>query len=127
MTNKPNKPADVDEYIAGYPPDVQVLLKRIRKTIRKAAPEAVETIKYDIPTYVQHGNLVSFAGYKQHIGVYPIPAGDAAFQADIAPHSTKKSTARFPLDQPVPYDLIGRLVQFRVKEQQAKAAGKLKR
>lgn len=127
MTDNPNKPADVDEYISGYPPEVRELLEKVRQAIRITAPEAVETIKYGIPTYVLHGNLVSFAGYKQHIGVYPIPAGDAAFQAELAPHRTSKSTARFPLDQPVPYDLIGRLVKFRIEEQQAKAAGKKKR
>lgn len=126
MTDKPNKPSDVDEYIAAYPPEVRERLEKVRKTIRKAAPDAVETIKYGIPTYVLHGNLVSFAGYKQHIGVYPIPAGDADFQAELAKHRTMKSTARFMLDQPVPYDLIGRLVQFRVKEQQQRADAKRK-
>ena len=126
MTDNPNKPADVNDYIAGYPPEVRELLEKVRQTIRKAAPEAVETIKYGIPTYVLHGNLVSFAGYKQHIGVYPIPAGDTAFQADLALHRTSKSTARFPLDQPVPYDLIGRLVKFRIEEQQANGAKKRK-
>ena len=124
MTDNPNKPADVDDYIAGFPPEVRELLEKVRKAIRKAAPDAVETIKYGIPTYVLNGNLVSFAGYKQHIGVYPIPAGDAAFQADLAPHRTMKSTARFPLDEPVPYDLIGRLVRFRVQEQKGRAAAK---
>lgn len=122
----PNPSKEVDDYIAGHLPEVQKRLNKIRSTIRKAVPEAEETIKYGIPTYVLHGNLVSFAAYKQHIGVYPIPAGDAGFQAALDPYHTMKSTARFPHDAAVPYDLIERLVKFRLAEQQARAAAKRK-
>jgi uncharacterized protein YdhG (YjbR/CyaY superfamily) len=111
-------PQTIDEYIAGYPPDVQKILKKIRTTIRKAAPKAAETIKYQMPTYTLNGNLVSFGVYKQHIGIYPVPAGTKKFQREIAGYRSAKSTVRLPLDEPIPLDLIGQLVQFRVKENQ---------
>ncbi len=109
-------PRTIDEYIAGFPRDVQVILRQIRLTIRKAAPEATETIKYQIPTFTLQGNLVSFAAYKNHIGIYPVPRGTERFQKQVAVYKSAKSTVRLPLDKPVPFELIRSLVKFRVKE-----------
>ena len=120
-------PQTIDEYIAGFPPDVRMLLEQIRATIKHAAPDAQEAIKYQIPTFVLHGNLVSFAGYQNHIGFYPVPTGMEAFKDELAPYVAGKGTARFPLDQPIPFDLISRIVQFRVQENLDKAAAKRKK
>jgi uncharacterized protein YdhG (YjbR/CyaY superfamily) len=114
-TNQP-VPKDINAYIAGFPPDVQKILKKIRMTIRKAAPDAEETIKYSMPTFTLKGNLVHFAAYKKHIGFYPVPRGVEPFKTELKAYEGEKSTARFPLDKPVPYDLITRIVKFRVKE-----------
>ncbi len=116
MSPKQAAPTTIDAYIAGFPPDVQRTLRKIRLTIRKAAPQAEEAIKYQMPTFTLYGNLVSFGVYKQHIGVYPVPAGTQKFQQEIAPYRSAKSTLRLPLDEPIPFDLISQLVQFRVKE-----------
>ena len=125
-TNK-DIPKDMDEYIASFPEDVQERLRKVRATIREAAPEAQETIKYGMPTFTLKGNLVSFAVYKQHIGVYPVPAGNDAFGREIAVYKAEKSTARFPLDQPIPYELIRELVRYRVNENLERAAVKATR
>lgn len=119
-------PTSVDAYLASCPPAVRPLLEQLRQLIRKAAPQAVECIKYQMPTYVQHGNLLSFGLYKTHIGLYPIPAGDAAFQVAVAPYRAAKSTLRFPLTKPLPLALIRQIVQFRVAENQAKARARKK-
>lgn len=108
--------ATIDEYIAGFPDDVQKILEKVRATIRKAVPDAEEAIKYEIPAYVLNGNLVFFAGYKSHIGIYPVPAGTQKFQKAIARYKAGKGTLRFPLDEPIPYDLIAEVVKYRVKE-----------
>jgi len=113
---KPAAPTTIDEYIIRFPPAVQKILRKIRLTIRKAAPQAGEAIKYQMPTFTLHGNLVSFGVYKQHIGIYPVPAGSQKFQQEIAPYHRSKSTLRLPLDEPIPFDLISQLVQFRVNE-----------
>ena len=114
MISNQNKPNSIDEYIASTPRDVQPILEEIRKTIRRAAPEAKETIKYQMPTYTLNGNLISFAAYKKHIGLYPAPEGDAEFNHRLAVYKTEKSTVRFPLDEPVPYDLVGEIVHYRL-------------
>ncbi len=119
-------PETIDEYIAGFPPDVQKILKKIRATIRQAAPGAEETIKYRMPTFTLNGNLVFFAAFKQHIGFYPIPTGIAQFKRELAPYKVAKGSVQFPLDQPIPYDLITKIVKFRVKENQAKARARAK-
>jgi len=107
----------IDEYIKTFPKDVQSLLQGIRQTIRKAAPEAVETISYQMPTFKLNGRfLVSFAAWKHHVAMYPIPSGTETFKKKISEYKGAKSTARFPLDKPVPYDLVTQLVTFRVKE-----------
>ena len=120
-------PKDMDEYIASFPEDVQERLKKVRATIHEAAPEAQETIKYGMPTFTLKGNLVSFAGYKRHIGLYPVPAGSDEFNRQMAAYKAEKSSARFPLDKPIPYELIGELVRYRVNENLEKAAVKATR
>ena len=116
--------ADIDEYIAGFPGDVQKLLQKIRKTIKKAAPTAEEAISYAIPTFRLNGNLVHFAAYQNHIGLYPAPRGVAEFEIDMARYGGGKGTARFPLDEPIPYELIARITTFRVGKNMESAAGK---
>lgn len=119
-------PRDIDEYIAGFPADVRKLLERIRRTIRKAAPGAEEAIRYRIPTFTLNGNLVHFAAYKEHIGFYPAPTGIERFKRELSAYGSGKGTLKFPLDEPIPFDLIGKVVKFRVQENLAKA-GKAKR
>lgn len=125
----PDQPAPktIDEYIAGFPPDLQAILQNIRATIHAAAPDAQETISYQMPTFTLHGNLVHFAAFKQHIGFYPTPSGTAQFQAALAVYKGGKGSVQFPLDQPIPYDLIAEIVKFRVAENEAKAAAKRKK
>ena len=113
---KNNAPEDIDEYIDRFPGNVQELLQKIRKTIQKAAPDAVEAISYGIPTFRLNGNLVHFAAFQSHIGFYPAPRGVAEFKDDMARYEGGKGTARFPLDQPIPYELITRMVKFRVQK-----------
>ena len=111
----------IDEYISGFPAEVQEILEKIRQTIHKAAPEAGETISYQMPTFKMKGNLVHFAAFKNHIGFYPTPSGTEAFQKELARYKGGKGSIRFPLDQPIPYSLIERIVKFRVKEQKEKS------
>lgn len=120
-------PQTIDEYIAGFPPDIQAILQQIRMTVRAAAPEAQETISYQMPTFTLHGNLVHFAAFTNHIGFYPTPSGMEEFEQALSPYKGGKGSARFPLDQPIPYDLIDAIVRFRVAENQAKAATKRKK
>jgi uncharacterized protein YdhG (YjbR/CyaY superfamily) len=110
----------VDDYIAGFPPEVQEKLQKLRATIREAAPEAQEAISYQMPTFKLNGNLVHFAAYKKHIGFYPAPSGIEAFKEALAPYPTSKGAIQFPLDEPIPYDLVSKIVAFRVKENLAK-------
>jgi uncharacterized protein YdhG (YjbR/CyaY superfamily) len=117
-------PRNIDEYIAGFPHDVQEILEKMRLTIRKAAPDAEETIKYQIPTFTLKGNLLSFAAYKKHIGFYPAPAGNEKFRKELSIYRTGKSSIRFLLDKPIPFGLISRLVKFRVKEHLERATAK---
>jgi uncharacterized protein YdhG (YjbR/CyaY superfamily) len=124
MKIKQAAPTTIDEYIAGFSPDVQAILQKIRATIRKAAPQAEETINYQIPTFVLNGNLAHFAAFKQHIGFYPTPTGTEKFKKELAAYKSAKGSVQFPLDQPIPYGLISKIVKFRVKENLAKAAAK---
>jgi uncharacterized protein YdhG (YjbR/CyaY superfamily) len=125
-TNK-TQPKTIDEYIAGYPKDVQEILEKIRATIREAAPDAQETINYQIPTFTLKGNLVHFAGFKQHIGFYPAPSGIEKFKQELSGYASAKGSVQFPLDKPIPYDLISQITKFRVKENLEKAAAKGKK
>ena len=119
--------ASIDEYIASFPKDVQEILGKIRLTVRKAAPDAEETIKYAMPTFTLKGNLVYFAAFKKHIGFYPPIAGPAKLKAELAAYAGPKDSLIFPLDQPIPYDLISQIVTQRVKENLAKAEAKEKK
>jgi uncharacterized protein YdhG (YjbR/CyaY superfamily) len=117
----------IDEYIGSYPANIQKLLKQIRSTIKKAAPGSEEAIKYGIPTFILNGNLVHFAGYKNHIGFYPAPVGIEAFKEEAAKYEAGKGTLQFSLDQPLPLDLISRIVKFRVKQNLEKVKPKKKK
>lgn len=110
----------IDEYIAGFPADVQKLLARIRSTIRKAAPKAEETIKYAMPTFTLNGNLIHFAAYKNHIGIYPVPRNEESFKKLLSVYEGEKSTMRIPLDEPLPLTLISKIVKYNVKRNQLK-------
>jgi uncharacterized protein YdhG (YjbR/CyaY superfamily) len=116
------KARDIDSYIASFPVDVQVLLKRVRRTIRAAAPKATEVISYNIPAFKQHGMLVYFAGFKSHIGLYPPVRGNAALAKAASKYAGPKGNLKFPYDQPLPLALIGRIVRHNVKLDLAKAA-----
>ena len=115
-------PRDIDEYIAGFPKDVQRILQEMRSVIRDAAPEAVEAIRYGIPTFILRGNLVHFAGFQKHIGFYPTPSAIEAFRGELAKYKRAKGSIQFPLDKPVPVSLVRRMVKFRVKETREKLA-----
>ncbi len=109
--------ATIDEYISAFPEDMQIILEQVRRATRNAAPAAAETISYQMPTITLNGrDLVSFAAWKHHIGLYPIPAADDAFAQELAPYRAAKGSVRFPLGKPMPYDLIERLVALRVKQ-----------
>jgi uncharacterized protein YdhG (YjbR/CyaY superfamily) len=127
MRNDLPAPRTIDEYIERFPPDIQVKLEKIRATIRKAAPDAEEAIKYMIPTFTLKGNLVHFAAYKNHIGFYPAPRGIEAFQGELAKYEGGKGTVQFPLDKPIPYALISKVVKFRVKDNLERAAARGKK
>jgi uncharacterized protein YdhG (YjbR/CyaY superfamily) len=114
MTTRP-APRDIDEYIAGFPDDVQTILQEIRTTIAEAAPGAEEAIRYQIPTFILKGNLVHFAGFERHIGFYPTPNGIASFEEELSAYPRGKGSVQFPLDRPIPLDLIRRIVEFRVR------------
>src|ERR1041385_888509 len=127
MKSSPTEPKTIDEYIAGFPEDVQKILEKVRMTIKEAAPGAQETIKYQMPTFTLNGNLVYFAGFKNHIGFYPIPTGIEKFKKELSVYKQGKGSVQFPLNQPIPYDLIRKIVKFRVRENLEKAKAKSKK
>jgi uncharacterized protein YdhG (YjbR/CyaY superfamily) len=127
MKTDQTAPKTIDEYIAGFPPEVQAILQKIRLTIKAAAPAAEEAISYQMPTFKLNGNVVHFAAYKKHIGFYPVPTGIEKFKKELAAYEQGKGSVQFPLDQPIPYGLISKIVKFRVKENAAKAAAKAKK
>lgn len=113
----------IDEYMAGFPAETQGVLAELRALIQAAAPGATESISYVIPTFDLNGrHLVHFAGYTKHIGFYPIPSGIDAFQEDLKPYKQGKGSVQFPLDQPLPTDLIRRIIEFRVRENTARTS-----
>ncbi|WP_373520962.1 iron chaperone [Aquiflexum sp.] len=114
----------IDQYIDSFTGDVREILQKIRKVVREDAPEASESINYGIPTFKLAGNLVHFAAYKNHIGFYPAPSGMEEFKKEVATYKTGKGTLQFPLDKPIPYELISKIVQFRVEEIKQKATKK---
>lgn len=109
-------PESIDAYIASFPEPVQKKLQQVRGAIQKAAPDAKETIKYAMPTFTLNGNLAHFAAFQHHIGFYPAPTGIEAFQKELSPYKTGKGSIQFPLDQPMPLELIKKMVEFRAKE-----------
>lgn len=119
MDNMPNIET-IDAYIATFPAPMQKILESVRKAIRNAAPDAVECISYKMPTYKQNGNLVHFAGYEHHVGFYPAPDAVAAFANEIAGYKSAKGSIQFPLDKPMPLDLIGSITKFRVMQVEGK-------
>lgn len=116
--------ATIDDYISQFPPEVQDILETLRKVIQESAPEAKEKISYQMPTFALHGNLVHFAAYKNHIGFYPAPSGIEAFQQELAAYKGAKGSVQFPIDKPLPYELISRIVRYRVAENMKKAKSK---
>ncbi len=114
-------PANVDEYIAAFAPEVQAVLQKVRQAVRGAAPDAIELISYRMPALRQHGILIYFAAFKNHIGFYPPIRGDARIEAAAARYAGEKGNLRFSLDEPIPYALIGRLTRLRVSQDLAKA------
>ena len=114
----------IDEYIAGFSTDIQKVLEQVRTTIKTAAPDAQEAIKYAMPTFVLNGNLVHFAAFKNHIGFYSTPSEHPAFKDELSAYKGAKGSVQFPLDKPIPLDLITRIVEFRAKENLEKAQKK---
>jgi len=118
------KPNTIDDYISAFPKDVQEILQQVRATIKNAAPTAEEAISYAIPTFKLNGNLVHFAAFKNHIGFYPTPMGVEEFKEELSAFKEGKGSVQFPLNKPMPLDLITRMVKFRVAKNLAKAAKK---
>ena len=121
MTDR-SAPKNIDEYIAAFSPDVQAILKKIRLTIRQAAPEAEEKISYKMPAFTLDGDLIYFAAFKKHIGIFPPVQGDEKLSQEIARYRGEKGNLKFPLDEPIPYALIRRVVKFRLKEHRKRVA-----
>ena len=119
-------PSTIDEYILGFPREVQKKLSELRATIRRAAPDAVEKIAYRMPTFFQEKNLVHFAAYAHHIGFYPAASGIAAFKDELTGYVTSKGAVQFPIEKPLPLELVTRIVEFRVAENETKAAARKK-
>lgn len=120
MGSKDMAAKTMDEYILKFPADVQMKLQKIRMTIKAGAPEAQERISYQMPTFFFGFNLVHFAAYEKHIGFYPTPSGIEAFKKELTPYKTSKGAIQFPLDKPIPYDLILKMVKFRLDENKRK-------
>ena len=119
-------PDNIDEYIATFPAEVRTVLEKVRQTIRAAAPDAKETISYKMPAFRRHGILIYFAAWTKHIGLYPPISGDKTLERAVARYAGPKSNLQFPLNEPIPYHLIERIVKLRVKQDSAKAAAKRK-
>ncbi len=117
----------IDDYILKFPPEIQGTLNLLRKVIRESAPDAEEKISYQMPTFALHGNLVHFAAYKNHIGFYPAPRGIEAFKDELSEYKGAKGSVQFPIGKPLPYELISRIVKFRVAENIKQAEVKLKK
>jgi uncharacterized protein YdhG (YjbR/CyaY superfamily) len=110
----------IDEYIAQFPGEIQEILEKLRQAIRESAPEATEAISYRIPTFKLNGNLVHFAAFRDHISFFPTSSGVEAFRNELSGYKTSKGTVQFPLDKPIPFDLVRKIVKFRVRENQGK-------
>jgi uncharacterized protein YdhG (YjbR/CyaY superfamily) len=117
----------IDEYILHFPEDIQLILRELRLVIKDTAPEAEEKISYQMPTFYLHGNLVHFAAYKNHIGFYPTPTGIEKFKEEMSNYKFAKGSVQFPINQPMPFELIRKIVEFRVNENKKKAEEKSKK
>ena len=126
MKSTTSKPKNIDEYIARFPENVQIALEKVRNTIGKSAPKAEEIISYQMPAFKYYGNLVYFAGWKTHIGFYPVSSAISAFEKELAIYDGAKGSVKFPLDKPMPLGLISRMVKFRVQENLAQSKLKKK-
>ena len=124
MDSSKKSPQTIDEYMANFPAHAQAAMQRLRALIHEIAPEATEKISYGIPTFVLGQNLVHFAAYKNHIGFYPASSGIAHFEEELKDYETSKGTVRFPLDKPIPYDLVRCITEFRVAENRTRAQAK---
>jgi uncharacterized protein YdhG (YjbR/CyaY superfamily) len=120
MLAKKTQIKTIDDYITTFPKNTQKILETMRQTIRTAAPQAVEAISYQIPTFKLNGNLVHFAAYKNHIGFYPTSSGAKAFKKELSQYKGAKGSVQFPIDEPIPYDLVKKIVRFRLKENREK-------
>ena len=127
MADNKTAPKNIDEYIANFPKDVQIILQEIRAVIHQAAPDTEETISYQMPTFKLRGNLVHFAAFQNHIGFYPVPTGIEAFKEELSVYKGGKGSVQFPLDKPMPLDLIRKIVKFRAAENLKKAETKSKK
>jgi len=116
MPTEISKVETIDDYVNLFPKNVQNILEKLRKIIRESAPEAEEAISYGMPTFKLNGNLVHFAAFKNHIGFYPTPSGIETFKEELTPYKSSKGSVQFPLDKPIPYELVRKIVVFRVKE-----------
>ena len=125
MRSNKIKFSSIDEYIAAFPEEIQKILEELRATIESAAPGAEEKISYEMPTFTLKGNLVHFAAHKKHIGFYPTPSGIQAFEQELSIYETSKGSIKFPIDKPLPLDLISKIVKFRVNENLKNAEGKI--
>jgi uncharacterized protein YdhG (YjbR/CyaY superfamily) len=123
-TTQKNTINNIDEYIAIFPKNVRDILEELRKVIRESAPEAEETISYGMPTFKLNGNLVHFAAYKNHIGFYPTPSAIVAFKKELSSYKQAKGSVQFPINEPIPFDIVKKIVEFRVKENEAKIKNK---
>lgn len=121
----PQTPANIDEYIAASAPAARVILKEIRRVVRAAAPGAEELISYRMPAFKQHGIVIYFAAFKHHIGVFPPVSGDARLEQALEPYAGPKGNLRFPMDRPIPYALIRRIVKLKLKQNLARASGRM--
>lgn len=127
MERNKNTPQSIDEYISRFPPEIQEKLNSLRNVIKESAPDAVEKISYQMPTFFLHGNLVYFAAFKDHIGFFPTASGIEAFKQELTDYKWSKGTIQFPLDKPMPYGLVRKIVKFRAAENIKLAEGKLKK
>lgn len=127
MKTETAKPTSIDEYIALFPADVQEILQKVRAVVKTAVPQATEAISYGMPTFKLQGNLVHFGAFKTHLGFYPVPSGLEMFKEELAPYKGGKGSVQFPYDQPIPYELIGKIANFRATENLEKVAAKKKK
>jgi uncharacterized protein YdhG (YjbR/CyaY superfamily) len=123
MERKPVKPTSIDDYISGFPEDIQQILQKVRATIKETATGATERISYGMPGFYLNGMLVWFAGHKNHIGFYPTGEGVEVFKDELSPYKFSKGAVQFPLDQPIPYELIRKITQYRVDQNLKKSKG----